>query len=50
MAAAAQHTLSKGVLGPAVEMRFVACRRWQLWVMIDKTQSEHNESALPSES
>src|SRR5258707_6558462 len=25
--------LSKGVLGLAVDMRLVACRRWQLWVM-----------------
>src|SRR6266404_819221 len=25
--------LSKGVLGLAVDMRLVACRRWQLWVI-----------------
>src|SRR6266853_6605814 len=26
--------LSRGVLGLAVDMRLVACRRWQLWVKI----------------
>src|SRR6266481_4664754 len=29
--------LSKGVLGLAVDMRLVACRRWQLWVTFDRS-------------
>jgi hypothetical protein len=33
--------LSKGVLGLAVDIRLVACRQWQLWVLCHEHRSVH---------
>src|SRR5216684_173763 len=38
--------LSRGVLGLAVDMRLVACRRWQLWVKGGR--AEHVAAAASS--
>src|SRR5258706_16389656 len=42
--------LSKCVLGLAVDMRLVACRRWQLWVMKRRSKMSAATAAFPESS
>src|SRR5260370_31022852 len=39
--------LSKGVLGLAVDMHLLACRRWQLWVKISRATHFVGTAGLP---